>query len=123
MSDIFQPLPFQQGNGPDVSPTSQEGDKPPQRRRRGQSKNKGRRGRPRKAQPAPLAAQPGNQVEKAIRARKARAFKVDMATAMGALAGLSVDDAKFLNGVVQAMQGFSKKSRQRIAYALTSLTC
>lgn len=52
------------------------------------------------------------------RAKKPRTAKIELATAMTALAGLQPDDAKLLTGIVQALNNESKGSRIRIVAAL-----
>lgn len=50
--------------------------------------------------------------------RKPRAVKIELGAAMAALSGLTEDDARFVQDVVQAMQAFGKKQRARIVAAL-----
>jgi hypothetical protein len=65
------------------------------------------------SQPEPVA-----KTRTAKAPRKARTIKIDLSLAMTALAGLQEADAKFVMGVVQAMQPFAKKQRGRIVAAL-----
>lgn len=58
---------------------------------------------------------------KARKRSVARAIKIDLGLAMSALSGLQEDDAKFVAGVVQAMQPFAKKQRARIVAALSKI--
>ncbi len=56
-----------------------------------------------------------------IRLRKMGAIVLIAAYSSSALAGLQEADAKFVMGVVQAMQPFAKKQRGRIVAALAKV--
>lgn len=73
------------------------------------------------APPAPKSEKPARKPRVVKAPRKARAIKIDLSLAMTALAGLQEADAKFVMGVVQAMQAFGKKQRARIVAALSKV--
>lgn len=119
MNDIFQPFAIDTGNGPLQEPVEEKTTRKARGPRRKAAKTgNGRRKKASRGEPAAVAEASEPTTRKARAPRKTREIKIGLSAAMGALTGLTPEDAKFLAGVVQAMQPFNKKSRQRIVGAL-----
>lgn len=73
------------------------------------------------AKPAVAPSAPAKRGRKPGAAKKPRAFKVDLASAMTALSGVKPEDTKLLGQMVTALQGLRAPSRKRIVAALGSI--
>lgn len=116
-----KPTPFQFNPPTTDAPHTASDPNSPSPRKRGK-RNKpasGGRGRP----PATVKTEPApaRPPKAAKRAKKVREAKIPLALALSACGGLREEDAKFLIGVVQAMQAFTAEQRRRIAGALGKL--
>ena len=104
------PAPF--ANFVPSTPEPAEGGQAPKKRKgRGPAKKPAEGGR----EAAPNPPKAGKRIS------KPRTIKIDLTLAMSALSGLQDDDARFVTGVVQAMQPFGKKQRARIALAIAQI--